>query len=195
MKRAIPITTLFLDIGGVLLTNGWDHQARQRAATHFKLDWNEMEDRHHLTFDTYEEGKLTLGEYLGRVVYQVYEEIFNSARFRTLAGQGACTQRLLWASTSTKNPEYSDVKYVEALIGRDTVDTAPMETIDAYRDHGQPQDRIEQEVAKARGMLDRLPELGISLDQVTQQLENEGVAAFSKAFDKLMATLEKAVHK
>jgi transaldolase len=70
-----------------------------------------------------------------------------------------------------------------------------METIDAYRDHGQPQDRIEQEVAKARGMLDRLPDLGISLDQVTQQLENEGVAAFSKAFDKLMATLEKAVHK
>src|SRR5664280_1424337 len=69
MKRAIPITTLFLDIGGVLLTDGWDHHARKRAATNFKLDLAEMEDRHHLTFDTYEEGKLTLEEYLGRVVF------------------------------------------------------------------------------------------------------------------------------
>jgi len=69
MKRAIPITTLFLDIGGVLLTDGWDHHARKRAATNFKLEWAEMEDRHHLTFDTYEEGKLTLEEYLARVVF------------------------------------------------------------------------------------------------------------------------------
>ena len=69
MKRAIPITTIFLDIGGVLLTNGWDHHARKRAAAHFKLELAEMEDRHHLTFDTYEEGKLTLEEYLGRVVF------------------------------------------------------------------------------------------------------------------------------
>jgi len=64
-----PIKALLLDVGGVLLSNGWDRQARRRAATHFKLDWDEMEDRHHLTFDTYEEGKLTLGEYLGRVVF------------------------------------------------------------------------------------------------------------------------------
>jgi len=72
MKRSAPITALFLDIGGVLLTDGWDHHARKRAATHFKLELPEMEDRHHLTFDTYEEGKLTLQEYLGRVVF--YEE-------------------------------------------------------------------------------------------------------------------------
>jgi putative hydrolase of the HAD superfamily len=69
MMSAVPITTLFLDIGGVLLTNGWDHPARARAATHFKLDFAEVEDRHHLTFDTYEEGKLTLEEYLGRTVF------------------------------------------------------------------------------------------------------------------------------
>ena len=72
MKRAIPITTLFLDIGGVLLTNGWDHQARKRAATYFKLEWDEEEVLHHLMFDTYEEGKLTLEEYLSRAVF--YEE-------------------------------------------------------------------------------------------------------------------------
>jgi putative hydrolase of the HAD superfamily len=69
MKRAIPITTWFLDIGGILLTNGWDHHARKRAAKNFKLELAEMEDRHHLTFDTHEEGKLTLEEYLGRVVF------------------------------------------------------------------------------------------------------------------------------
>jgi len=81
MKRNAPITTLFLDIGGVLLTNGWDHLARRRAAKHFKLNWAEMEDRHHLTFDTYEEGKLTLEEYLGRVVFH-RKRPFTRAQFR-----------------------------------------------------------------------------------------------------------------
>jgi putative hydrolase of the HAD superfamily len=69
MKRSIPITTLFVDIGGVLLNNQWDHHARKRVAMHFKLDFAEMEGRHHLTFETYEEGKLTLAEYLGQVVF------------------------------------------------------------------------------------------------------------------------------
>ena len=81
MKRAISITTLFLDIGGVLLTNGWDHHARKRAAANFKLEWTEMENRHHLTFDTYEEGKLTLEEYLDRVVFH-QKRSFTRAEFR-----------------------------------------------------------------------------------------------------------------
>ena len=81
MKRAIPTTTLFLDIGGVLLTDGWDHNARKRAAANFKLALAEMEDRHHLTFDTYEEGKLTLEEYLGRVVFY-QKRPFTRAQFR-----------------------------------------------------------------------------------------------------------------
>ena len=130
-----------------------------------------------------------------KVAYQIYKEMFESVRFRKLADKGALTQRLLWASTSTKNPEYSDVKYIESLIGPHTVDTVPVETLDDYRDHGKPRDRIEQEVATARRMLDRLAELDISIDKVTQQLEDEGVEKFSKSFDKLMATLEKAVQK
>jgi transaldolase len=130
-----------------------------------------------------------------KVAYQVYKESFGHDRFGKLAEQGARTQRLLWASTSTKNPEYSDVKYVEALIGRDTVDTAPLETLDDYRDHGDPKDRIEQEIAEARGMLDRLPDLGLSIDKMTQQLEDEGVEKFNASFDKLMETLEKAARK
>jgi transaldolase len=124
-----------------------------------------------------------------KLAYQIYKEIFDSDRFRGLAAQGARTQRLLWASTGTKNPDYSDVKYVEALIGRDTVNTAPVETLDAYRDHGDPQARLEEDVAAAARILKRLPELGISLDKVTQQLEDEGVEKFNRPFDKLMAAL------
>ena len=130
-----------------------------------------------------------------KVAYQIYKESFNSDRFRKLADKGAKTQRLLWASTSTKNLEYSDVKYIESLIGRDTVNTVPVETLDDYRDHGEPKNRIEDEVEKARLMLDRLPELGINLNSVTQQLEDEGVEKFSKYFDNLMETLEKKVQK
>jgi len=96
---------------------------------------------------------------------------------------------LLWASTGTKNPDYSDVKYVEALIGPETVNTAPIETLNAYRDHGEPKARLEQDVQEARWVLERLPELGISIDNVTQQLEDEGVEKFNKPFDKLMETL------
>jgi transaldolase len=124
-----------------------------------------------------------------KMAYQIYKEIFGSDRFRKLAAQGARVQRLLWASTSTKYPEYSDVKYVEALIGPDTVNTAPLETLDAYRDHGEPKARLEQDVKQARWVLGRLTDFGISIDKVTQQLEDEGVEKFNKPFDKLMATL------
>jgi transaldolase len=125
-----------------------------------------------------------------KTAYQIYKEIFGSERFRKLVDKGARDQRLLWASTSAKNPDYSDVKYVEALIGPDTVNTAPLETIDAYRDHGEPKTRLEQDVKEARRVLERLAELGISIDKVTQQLEDEGVEKFNKPFDKLMETLE-----
>jgi transaldolase len=123
------------------------------------------------------------------MAYQIYKEIFASDRFRKLAARGARVQRLLWASTSTKNPDYSDVKYVEALIGPDTVNTAPLETLDAYRNHGEPKARLEQDTKEAGQVLERLPELGISIDEVTQQLEDEGVEKFIKPFDKLMETL------
>jgi transaldolase len=124
-----------------------------------------------------------------KMAYQIYKEIFASQRFGKLAAHGARVQRLLWASTSTKNPNYRDVKYVEALIGPDTVNTAPMETIDAYRDHGKPDARLEQGVEEARRVLGGLAELGINIDTVTQQLEDEGVDKFNKPFDKLMETL------
>lgn len=124
-----------------------------------------------------------------KVAYQIYKEIFGSARFLKLEEKGARAQRLLWASTSNKNPNYSDVKYIEALIGADTVNTVPPQTIDAYRDHGDPKLRLEQEIKKANKIMISLPELGINIDQVTQQLEDEGVSKFNEPFDKLMEAL------
>ena len=124
-----------------------------------------------------------------KMAYQDYKGIFAGDRFRKLAAKGARVQRLLWASTSTKNPDYSDVKYVEALIGPDTVDTVPLETMDAYRDRGEPKARLEHDVKEAHWLLEQLPELGISIDNVTRQLEDEGVEKFIKPFDKLMETV------
>jgi len=130
-----------------------------------------------------------------KAAYKFYKDIYEINRLDQLAGIGARPQRLLWASTSTKNPAYSDVKYVEALIGRDTVNTLPIDTLNDYRDHGDPKERIEDDVALALKALEQLPELGINLETVTQRLEDEGVAKFSKSFDTLIATLQTAVQR
>ncbi|MCB9445230.1 MAG: transaldolase, partial [Ardenticatenaceae bacterium] len=122
--------------------------------------------------------------------YQIYQKIIAGDHFCRLENLGARPQRLLWASTSTKNPAYNDVKYVEALIGQNTVNTLPMETLYAYRDHGRPASRLEKDLDKATAVLDGLAELGINLDEVTNQLEQEGIQKFMKPFDKLMNTLE-----
>ena len=122
--------------------------------------------------------------------YGIYKEVFEGERFQPLAEKGAKPQRLLWASTSTKDPSFSDVKYVEALIGPETVNTMPMDTLEAYRDHGQPEARLEDGADEARKTLDKLADLGIDIDEVTQQLEDEAVQKFVKPFDSLMETLE-----
>jgi len=125
-----------------------------------------------------------------KLAYQIYKEVFTEDRFAKLAAQGALPQRVLWASTSTKNPQYSDVKYVEALIGPETVNTVPPQTLDAYRDHGQPAARLEDGLKDAEEVFLFLPEVGIDIDQVTQQLEDEGVEKFNQPFDKLLDALE-----
>ncbi len=125
--------------------------------------------------------------------YQIYQEIFASGRFKKLQAYGARIQWLLWASTSTKNPEYSDVKYVDELIGPNTINTMPLATLNAYRDHGDPKVRIDQDVDVAYWVLAQLPELGINMDWVTQQLEDDGDRKFCEPFDHLMDTLEKAL--
>jgi transaldolase/glucose-6-phosphate isomerase len=124
-----------------------------------------------------------------RLAYAVYREVFGGERFRGLTNKGAAVQRLLWASTSTKNPDYSDTKYVEPLIGPHTVNTMPQETIDAYRDHGQPAARIEEGLEQARRLPGALSALGIELDAITQRLEEEGVEKFNKPFDALQSVI------
>ncbi|SNR86158.1 MULTISPECIES: transaldolase [Hymenobacter] len=120
--------------------------------------------------------------------YEVFEEIFAGPRWEALKAQGAQPQRLLWASTGNKNPKYDDLKYVEALIGPNTVNTIPVETLDFYRAKGKPANRLadKQEIA----VLDRLPELGIDLEALTNQLEQEGAQKFTEPFGKLMNVLE-----
>ncbi|HEX7510926.1 MAG TPA: transaldolase family protein, partial [Chitinivibrionales bacterium] len=129
-----------------------------------------------------------------KMAYQSYKEIFTGDTFKKLSEMGARVQRVLWASTGVKNPDYSDIKYVEALIGPDTVNTVPVETLNAYRDHGLPKARIERNVGEAAAVLKNLAHLGISIDVVTQQLEDEGVEKFNKPFDNIMAKLTETSH-
>jgi len=126
-----------------------------------------------------------------RMAYRIYKELFKGERFEKLAAKGARPQRVLWASTSTKNPEYSDIKYVEPLIGPETVNTLPQETLEAYRDHGNPSLRLESELEYSEKVLEMLAATGIEIDRITQQLEDQGVEKFNKPFDKLMKTIEK----
>ncbi len=123
--------------------------------------------------------------------YQLYKELFAGPRWQALADKGAHTQRLLWASTGNKNPKYDDLKYVENLIGPKTVNTIPVETMDIFKEKGQPADRLEQGLDKARQVLADLPKLGIDLNAATQQLEDEGVQKFIEPFGKLIDSVEK----
>jgi len=126
-----------------------------------------------------------------KAAYKIYKERFSNSRFRLLLDKGANVQRLLWASTSTKNPDYSDIKYIEQIIGPNTVNTVPLGTLNAYRDHGDPQLRLERDIPGAVEIMAKLTELGISIDLLTQQLEDEGVKKFIKPFDNLMDSLRK----
>ena len=125
-----------------------------------------------------------------KVAYQKYGIVTATERWKKLTAKGARPQRLLWASTSTKNPKYSDTMYVEPLIGADTVNTMPMETVDAYRDHGKPASRITEGLSDAQRNLAQLKEIGLDLAAATKQLEDEGVKKFVEPFEKLLASLE-----
>jgi transaldolase len=122
-----------------------------------------------------------------RLAYQSFNRISGDPRFRDLAGQGARVQRPLWASTSVKNPAYPDLMYADALIGPNTVDTMPRETLEAFRDHGEVAPTVEQDLDGARAALARLAEVGIDMKAVTDQLEREGVEKFQTSFNELIA--------
>src|ERR671931_2830721 len=127
-----------------------------------------------------------LGVANAKLAYENYLETFSGPRWEALEQQGATKQRCLWASTSTKNPEYRDVMYVEELIGPDTVNTMPEETIQAFQDHGRVAETLTQGVDEARRLLDDLAQAGVDYDGVVQTLEEEGVQKFSDSFDELL---------
>ena len=128
-------------------------------------------------------GKVAIAN--AKLAYQEYKELFSGARWEKLAAKGAKPQRLLWASTGTKNKDYSDVLYVEELIGPNTVNTVPPATLDAFRDHGKPRDSLEENVEEAKHVLAELDKSGISLDAITEELVKDGVKLFADAADKL----------
>jgi transaldolase len=154
-----------------------------------------LEDRIKASSDSVEqqklkslEGKAAIAN--ARLVYQEFKRIFGTPRFETLKHSGAHMQRPLWASTSTKNPAYRDVLYAEELIGPDTVDTMPLETIENFRDHGRVSRTIENNIPQAKTEFAALEEIGIHYDQVTQQLQDEGVQKFADSFHELFAGIE-----
>jgi transaldolase / glucose-6-phosphate isomerase len=134
-------------------------------------------------------GKVAIAN--GKLTYQRYQQIFSGPRWHALALKGAQTQRVLWASTSTKNPNYRDVIYVEELIGADTVNTMPPATLDAFRDHGKLSNSLTEDVEAAQDTMETLAKVGISMKEVTDKLTDDGVKLFADAFDKLLQAVEK----
>ncbi len=134
-------------------------------------------------------GKVAIAN--GKLTYQRYQKIFSGPRWQALAAKGAQTQRVLWASTSTKNPHYRDVIYVEELIGPDTVNTMPPATIDAFRDHGKLRNSLTEDVPGAAKVMNDLAHAGISIKEVTDKLTQDGVKLFADAFDKLLEAVKK----
>ena len=135
-------------------------------------------------------GKVAIAN--GKLTNQRYLSIFSGPRWEALAKKGAHTQRVLWASTSTKNPNYRDVLYVEELIGKDTVNTIPPATLDAFRDHGKVRNSLTENIEVACETMDTLPKVGISMKEATDKLTKDGVKLFADAFDQLLAAVEKS---
>jgi transaldolase len=139
-----------------------------------------------------------LGELKGEVAiasakkaYQIYKEVFNGERFKSLEAKGAKRQRVLWASTSSKDPSFSDVKYVEALIGAETINTIPLETLDAFNDHGHTANHLEDDMDRANSVMAQLIAHEIDINKITQKLEDEGIEKFNKAYGKLLEAIGK----
>ncbi|MGA7287319.1 MAG: transaldolase [Terriglobales bacterium] len=134
-------------------------------------------------------GKVAIAN--GKLTYEAYQRIFSSSRWKALAAKGAQTQRVLWASTSTKNRNYRDVLYIEELIGPDTVNTVPPATLDAFRDHGKPRQSLTENIGAARQTMSDLAAVGIVMKEVTDKLTADGVKLFADSFDTLLAEVEK----
>ncbi len=138
-------------------------------------------------------GKIAIAS--GKKAYQIYLEMISSERFKKLEENGAQRQRVLYASTGTKDPSFSDVLYVESIIGKDTINTLPIETIDAFRDHGKAAETLTTDLKEANQQMEELKGLGIDIDKITQKLEDEGIEKFNQAYEKLIKSIDSQKRK
>jgi transaldolase/glucose-6-phosphate isomerase len=175
--RVASVASFFVSRIDTLVDEALD---RQIAAAH---DPREKEQAERL------KGKVAIAN--AKLAYELYKKLFSDQRWQRLAQAGAQTQRLLWASTGTKNKAYSDTLYVDELIGPDTVNTIPPATMDAFRDHGRLRPSLEEDIAGAKAVMNALPPLGISIDAVTAKLVDDGVRLFADAADQLYAAVQK----
>jgi transaldolase len=173
-----------------LVDSGGDPSAIASVASFFVSRVDTEADRRLDEVGGHDELKGTLAIANAKLAYETYNEVFAGAEWEALAAKGATPQRCLWASTSTKNPEYRDVIYVEELIGPDTVNTMPRETIEAFQDHGRVERTLDSDIEGARRVLEQFAEAGVDYDDVVETLEREGVDKFAKSFRDLFADLE-----
>jgi transaldolase len=170
-----------------LIENGGDPSTIASVASFFVSRVDTEADRRLDEIGGHDElkGKLAIAN--AKLAYRSYEEIFSGPAWEELAAKGATPQRCLWASTSTKNPDYRDVLYVEELIGPHTVNTMPRETVKAFLDHGRVEETLTREVDGAKRVLEAIAEAGVDYDDVVETLEREGVEKFTKSFEELLA--------
>ena len=173
-----------------LVESGGDPSKVASVASFFVSRVDTEADRRLDEIGGFDELKGTLAIANAKLAYETYAEVFSGAQWDALAAKGATPQRCLWASTSTKNPAYRDTLYVEELVGPDTVNTMPRETIEAVQDHGVIERTLDQDVEGARRILERFAEAGVDYDDVVATLEREGVEKFAKSFRELFADLE-----
>ncbi|HTR73075.1 MAG TPA: transaldolase, partial [Solirubrobacteraceae bacterium] len=172
-----------------LIAGGGDPSKVTSVASFFVSRIDTEADRRLDEIGGHDELKGRLAVANARLAYEHYLTTFDGARWEYLAGKGAKPQRVLWASTSTKNKAYRDTLYVDDLIGPDTVNTMPQQTIDAYQDHGDPKPRLKDGLDEARQLLVELADVGVDYEDLTDTLEREGVAKFSASFEQLLAGL------
>jgi transaldolase len=173
-----------------LIAAGGDPHAVASVASFFVSRIDTEADRRLDEIGGHDELKGKLAVANAKLAYRHYQEVFAGPRWEYLLGKGATPQRVLWASTSTKNPAYPDTLYVEELIGADTVNTMPEETVRAYQDHGDPQARLQRGLEQAQAVFEALEQAGVDYDEVTDTLEREGVQKFSDSFEQLLAALD-----
>jgi len=186
LKRYAEVVEAYIRGIERLVAAGGDPSRVESVASFFVSRVDTETDRRldELGAPTELKGRLAIAN--AKLAYRHYKQAFSSERWEFLASKGAATQRCLWASTSTKNPAYSDVLYVEELIGPETVNTLPEKTIRAFQDHGRVRPTLEEGVDEAEALLERLAGVGIDYDDVTETLERQGVEAFADSFEKLL---------